>query len=533
MSVSVKDYPLVACLHPRVVHAHGQRIVVGCGHCEACITAKAQRNSLKLQLEQKKHLYSVFLTLTYNEESVPKYDVEADSVYVRYCCAENGYQHQVRKVTDYYLTVRNERLKPYCDDVCFSDVDGTYTKWLNDYWQKQKDYDSLHLSSTPSYDGTVRVASVRDVQLFFKRLRQRIYRKFNEKIRYYIVSEYGPQSLRPHFHCLLFTDSLEVANLLRGDRFYKKVGQRTLYESSYLSDEVWKFGCVVSERANGDAFSYLSSYVNSAALLPHILKEDFSKPFSTHSNALGEKLAICDAKDIYEMPFESVVSEVSSSNTSQFVFNRWSSYIRKFFPKCPRYSMFDSHLRRYVYKIYPKLQRLSIQVTGEKSTCVGLAHLLISVSLGCVPDDCSYDEIMYLRNIVSECRDVFPSRQFLDGLTSPHSYETVFRSVYLSLLVSKRVALLADLCGVSIDDYITHIQNFYDYCERTNLTKLYEKLENGDVNPYVYYRSCECENFAWLNDTDEYRFLVGAAHVNFYGSIKHKEVKDVFSFANK
>lgn len=41
----------------------------------------------------------------------------------------------------------------------------------------------------------------RDIQLFLKRFRKRI-QPF--KIRYYIVSEYGPRSLRPHYHGIIF-----------------------------------------------------------------------------------------------------------------------------------------------------------------------------------------------------------------------------------------------------------------------------------------------------------------------------------------
>lgn len=48
--------------------------------------------------------------------------------------------------------------------------------------------------------------SVRDVQLFLKRLRKR----FNSRsLRYFIVSEYGDHTFRPHYHGLLFFNNVQ------------------------------------------------------------------------------------------------------------------------------------------------------------------------------------------------------------------------------------------------------------------------------------------------------------------------------------
>lgn len=41
----------------------------------------------------------------------------------------------------------------------------------------------------------------RDVQLMFKSLRKAIY---PSKVRYYVVGEYGTETSRPHYHCILF-----------------------------------------------------------------------------------------------------------------------------------------------------------------------------------------------------------------------------------------------------------------------------------------------------------------------------------------
>lgn len=58
-------------------------------------------------------------------------------------------------------------------------------------------------------DGTkVRHVSKIDIQLWIKRNRIRYEREFNRKIdfKYFITSEYGPNTGRPHYHGIIYTD---------------------------------------------------------------------------------------------------------------------------------------------------------------------------------------------------------------------------------------------------------------------------------------------------------------------------------------
>lgn len=70
-------------------------------------------------------------------------------------------------------------------------------------------YDNAHLPTLdkmvdnilPSYP----CFSGRDINLFFKRLRQNLKRKYGEvKVRYMLTSEYGSKTQRPHYHILTF-----------------------------------------------------------------------------------------------------------------------------------------------------------------------------------------------------------------------------------------------------------------------------------------------------------------------------------------
>ena len=74
-----------------------------------------------------------------------------------------------------------------------------------------------------------------DVQKFFKRLRRRVeydrldlfpyYKKEDRTFRYFVTSEYGPGTFRPHYHGLLFFN-------------HERIGKAV--EEVYLR-ECWKF----------------------------------------------------------------------------------------------------------------------------------------------------------------------------------------------------------------------------------------------------------------------------------------------------
>lgn len=92
----------------------------------------------------------------------------------------------------------------------------------------------------------------RDVQLFMKLLR----RNFpDDKIRYYLAGEYGDQTLRPHYHAIIF--GLHLPNLIPSGR--SETGNQ--YYVSPDLQRIWKKGFVSCEPANYATCKYVSSYV--------------------------------------------------------------------------------------------------------------------------------------------------------------------------------------------------------------------------------------------------------------------------------
>lgn len=101
----------------------------------------------------------------------------------------------------------------------------------------------------------VPVVCKRDVQLFLKRFRKKI-EPF--KIRYFLVSEYGPNSHRPHYHMLLFN--------------FPKLLKDKLDE--YLS-ESWDLGFIRVDPVSPARVAYVTSYCLDFSDLPEYLDKNF------------------------------------------------------------------------------------------------------------------------------------------------------------------------------------------------------------------------------------------------------------------
>ena len=136
------------------------------------------------------------------------------------------------------------------------------------------------------------------------------------------MGEYGPVHFRPHFHLLLFTNSDEVAEVLR-----------------QCHDKSWKFGRSDFQRAAGGAASYVASYVNSLSAAPLLYRSCRSfKPRSRSSLGFFEKG--CDFVED-EDPYAQIEKKIDSVvNGRVYNFNGISvrstppmSYIRTLLPR--------------------------------------------------------------------------------------------------------------------------------------------------------------------------------------------------------
>lgn len=164
-------------------------IEIPCGHCAGCRADQAKEWADRLMMESQFHDSMYFVTLTYDEEHLPR--------------------------------------------VAYADKFGEYHDRL------QSDRGTLNK---------------RDVQLFIKRLRKS---RPDDKIRYYLAGEYGPQTDRPHYHAIIFGLHLGDWRLIESG--HSETGN-TYYTCGEL-ERIWRNGFVSIEPANEFTCKYVAQYV--------------------------------------------------------------------------------------------------------------------------------------------------------------------------------------------------------------------------------------------------------------------------------
>lgn len=122
----------------------------------------------------------------------------------------------------------------------------------------------------------------RDCQNFFKRLRKKFE---NSKIRYYLVSEYGPTTLRPHYHFILFNLPLSSTSSLQRE-----------VEATKIIQECWNIGMITLDEVTDARISYVTKYLSCVTDLP----EWYPKPFRLMSKRPGIGSSYLDKRNLID-----------------------------------------------------------------------------------------------------------------------------------------------------------------------------------------------------------------------------------------
>lgn len=139
----------------------------------------------------------------------------------------------------------------------------------------------------------IQCVSKRDCQLFLKRLRKAI-EPF--KIRYYLVSEYGPKTLRPHYHALLFNFPAELKNKLDN-----------------IITNAWRNGFVSISNVNPARIAYVCSYCMDNSTLP----SQFVRNFVLCSRRPGLGSAYLDNERVVRYHVDNVVGNITVMDNGQ------------------------------------------------------------------------------------------------------------------------------------------------------------------------------------------------------------------------
>lgn len=185
--------------HPGSFHA-----LVPCGHCMGCRLDQSRTWADRMLLELQDNDYkAIFVTLTYNNACIPH-------------AWHVGYNKFPDNLESIYLDEAEGWLAP--------------------------------ASGAPS------TLSVRDTQLFFKRLRKAFPGK---RIRYFLAGEYGPKTKRPHYHAIIFGLTLSDFGDLRVHD-YNNLGQPRYKSAAF--QKIWSKGFCILAPVNWNTCSYVSRY---------------------------------------------------------------------------------------------------------------------------------------------------------------------------------------------------------------------------------------------------------------------------------
>lgn len=329
------------CLHPiKVFNKYlNEYLFVPCRKCVNCLVARGSSLAHRVEVEGKQHPYNLFFTLTYDNDHLPVfYDSETflennrddvrlyRPVDIARCCLPPVPQRW------------DIDLAPAFGFACKKDIQLTVKRLRSRIHRRVLLYKRI-LSDNHR---RIRLASLTDAQI-------KSYNEFieNEKIRYFVVSEYGPRTLRPHFHGLFFTDSFAISEFIRKHLYSCwKMCSKTRFECSYT-----KGGC------SNYVAQYLSCFVDNNPVLQ--LKP--CKPFylASSSPALGSQEY--DEKEVLEkVDRGNIVCTVRNECTNELVsYPIPNRVLSRFFPRCGQFNRLSYRDKLHIYSLLYGLEKVT------------------------------------------------------------------------------------------------------------------------------------------------------------------------------
>uniref|UniRef100_A0AB33JJ44 Replication-associated protein ORF2/G2P domain-containing protein n=1 Tax=Prevotella sp. GTC17262 TaxID=3236797 RepID=A0AB33JJ44_9BACT len=395
---------IVSCLHPqRIYNRYLDRYMyVPCRKCDACRNAYMLQWQQRLVQECRQHKYVYFFTLTYDEENVPllhTYEMGA--------------------------TLANDDLSIVIDTSKYSNYENC----------------KIYLDSREDFP----VVSRKDVQDFVKRFRSNssyLLRKAgknlieNEKVRYFVCSEYGPRTYRAHYHGLFFFDSATISANFRE-----------------LLSKSWRKGYSSFSQANNARCKYVAKYVSGISSLPEIYGNRSIAPFFLSSKKPAIASGCYGVEECKEL-YTRAESTLTIYDGRKYVdVPLWRNLENRLFPKCRGFSNLSHSERVALYGIS------SGQVICQKGK-----------SFKIVPYDCVKTPLFPV-----DCNGE--------------------RSCDLQLYrMSSRILSMCRLFGVTLDDYVTQIEIYY---AKKDYRLLKQQLEFEEV--YSFNHSDDVPNLLCLD----------------------------------
>lgn len=489
--------PWVSCFKPVSIRdCFGRVQMVGCGSCPACQELKRNSLSNRLALEEHRSKYCSFVTLTYDETHLPIVDVS------RLFSASDGEVVDLQQNYDFNedfttpTVVNTEELR---DSVILYNKHRAFYKA------------NFSVNRNVTYENNqVAVLVNRHLQLFIKRFRKYVSSKYNEKIRYYAIGEYGTQSLRPHWHILFFYSSSQLA---RDFEIVQQFGteSRPIQTPVFLRS-LWKFGHIDSKQTDGKAYFYVSSYVNKPSDFPFVL-ELLAPQRSFHSNYLGEISSKEDIKKSFqERDFEHIGQvNVISWSGEQYTYSVRRSLVGRLLP---RYSFSACEVDRVVFRKLTLFADSFVKSRYEQlGSVLNLATHIFNAWY--------FNKDNEYASLASLCAP--------QCLACLHSDLNLLSPLCSVLYASKRFVSAADSFGFGLRDYFDIYKSYYYWLDYSRLVDNLSMCELDSYFASAYYDSIiDFDTFS----ASSIDFMIWSSSVKnkFRSRIKHRQIADRYKF---
>lgn len=504
-------HPFIKCTSPIAIHRGNSVFLYPCRKCECCQVSRQKSLSTQLALEESHAKYCYMVNPTYDDEHVPAVRVPYD--------ADFGSLAEFEVITPRLKS--DKYFEPY---VIEYDVD--IQKSIVQLCEQRDEYSRLY-SRTHKFvpHDVIYLLHYPDIQRFIKRFRIYAKRKFEASVRYYVIGEYGTNSLRPHWHLLLFFDSDELAKCM--ERCYNPTVEQLrenpdlqFYSKNDCAEcihKMWKFGFATSTRTDKSSYYYVSGYVTQSSRFPVCLSS-LSRPHSLHSQFFGQTLAEEEIQTaIKSENFEYFrIHYRLSSKGDQMPYAIWRSYYSRFFPVFTGLVNMSNEKVFHLFEYWEKIGSLSgyYRVSNQVQWLKNWYYYFYSRP---------HDEIP------SDILDVLLNLQSSFELSVHCLHPEDFSALHNVLYASKRFCYLSDWLNMSHSKFFSVWCNFYKYLNLSLYREHYLALET-DVKYFNgwFSRRFFSDNAVFefpLADSDFTNFV--SHSVSIHDSlIKHRSVGD-------
>lgn len=462
------------CLHPNRVYNKylNEYMYVPCGKCSSCRNIRQHDWIQRLQQESQKHRYTIFFTLTYDDDCLPRFVKDGD------------YLVSATRLIRTHSTNGNIVERVICDAECFpiSELDLSNPR------------DKAYFDRYSYFSYT----SVIDVQKFVKRVRYYINELFKKnhsdqkkcpasyRTKYFIISEFAPFNQRAHIHGLFYFDSEEVAKEI----------ERIIRQSWLLCDE--RFKCV--EFSDPASASYVAKYMQKSDSLPSVFRHHSLKPFALFSKRpfIGhDRLSM---QQIRQIIVETKLYTAKFDNTKKKCTLAYHerSFVNRYFPKCYGYSLLPAASRVGLYTCVSRWQTFEF----------GSFFKYVSLMIEQKPQSSDRYLFIYIRERVL---------QFFKDNFDVHFLNVL----YHIFCVSKRIDSFSKLFNFTPKFYAEKIIDYYSALDADNLRRQYVYMTE-------YMESWKC------NDSKDLDLLFPDSCLDYYDNLKiNKEYLGLKSMTDK